>query len=157
MHCLLFVFICKDSLFWRILLMQELSSIHWLISGSVKTEQMEIANSKRPGELLNWEDIQKMKYSWNVACEVMRLAPPLQGSFREALNDFMFSGFSIPKGWKVSPHSVIHWQWHICTLNTIYNYYSFALSNFAHIVILECKFNPQESRMLSRTWEIRSD
>ncbi|XP_057467392.1 beta-amyrin 28-monooxygenase-like [Actinidia eriantha] len=67
----------------------------------VYKEQMEIAKSKGPGELLNWDDIQKMKYSWNVACEVMRLAPPLQGAFREAINDFMFNGFSIPKGWKI--------------------------------------------------------
>ncbi|TMW95491.1 hypothetical protein EJD97_008754 [Solanum chilense] len=67
----------------------------------VYTEQMEIAKSKGPGELLRWEDIQKMKYSWNVACEVLRLAPPLQGAFREALSDFMFNGFSIPKGWKI--------------------------------------------------------
>ncbi|XP_021278523.1 beta-amyrin 28-oxidase [Herrania umbratica] len=67
----------------------------------VYKEQIEIANSKAPGELLNWDDIQKMKYSWNVACEVMRLAPPLQGAFREAINDFIFNGFSIPKGWKL--------------------------------------------------------
>ncbi|KAF8400112.1 hypothetical protein HHK36_013408 [Tetracentron sinense] len=77
------------------------------VYNEVYKEQMEIAKSKAPGELLNWEDIQKMKYSWNVACEVMRLAPPLQGSFREVITDFVYSGFSIPKGWKLywSTHS----------------------------------------------------
>nr|AFK79029.1 cytochrome P450 CYP716A41 [Bupleurum chinense] len=71
------------------------------IYDGVYREQMEIAKSKSPGELLNWDDVQKMKYSWNVACEVLRLAPPLQGSFREVLSDFMHNGFSIPKGWKI--------------------------------------------------------
>nr|CBN88268.1 cytochrome P450 monoxygenase [Medicago truncatula]CBN88269.1 cytochrome P450 monoxygenase [Medicago truncatula] len=71
------------------------------IYDKVYQEQMEIAKSKPAGELLNWDDLKKMKYSWNVACEVMRLSPPLQGGFREAITDFMFNGFSIPKGWKL--------------------------------------------------------
>ncbi|KAI6706679.1 hypothetical protein NL676_009641 [Syzygium grande] len=67
----------------------------------VYKEQMEIAKSKAPGELLNWDDIQKMKYSWNVACESMRLTPPARGAFREAITDFTFAGYTIPKGWKM--------------------------------------------------------
>ncbi|KAK6917178.1 Cytochrome P450 [Dillenia turbinata] len=64
-------------------------------------EQREIANSKREGEPLNWEDLQKMKYSWNVVCEAMRLRPPIAGTFREAITHFCYAGFRIPKGWKI--------------------------------------------------------
>ncbi|KAA8535875.1 hypothetical protein F0562_030878 [Nyssa sinensis] len=71
------------------------------VYNEVLKEQVAVSNTKQRGELLNWEDLQKMKYSWNVASEVMRLAPPLQGNFREAITDFTYAGFSIPKGWKL--------------------------------------------------------
>ncbi|XP_024973858.1 cytochrome P450 716B1-like [Cynara cardunculus var. scolymus] len=66
-------------------------------------EQVEIQRDQegRDDRNLTWDDIQKMKYTWRVAQELMRIIPPVFGSFRKAVNDTSFGGFDIPKGWQV--------------------------------------------------------
>ncbi|KAI3963580.1 hypothetical protein MKX01_020542 [Papaver californicum] len=74
---------------------------HPEVYNEVLKEQTDIIKSKAPGELLNSDDIQKMKYSWNVARESMRLATSSTGAFRQALTDFNYEGYHIPKGSKL--------------------------------------------------------
>lgn len=58
-------------------------------------------NNKRAGEILTLEEVKKIKYTWQVARESMRLFPPIFGSFRKAVADIQYQGFTIPRGWKV--------------------------------------------------------
>ncbi|KAH9609658.1 hypothetical protein KSS87_021459 [Heliosperma pusillum] len=87
---------------------------HPTVYENVLKEQLQIIEEKNPGELLTWIDIQKMKYSWNVVCETMRLRPPSVGSFKEAIKDFTYETFNIPKGYKV------HWSVHSTNKNPKY-------------------------------------
>ncbi|CAI9110012.1 OLC1v1009969C1 [Oldenlandia corymbosa var. corymbosa] len=66
----------------------------------VLKEQQEIARSKGSNDRLSWEDVRKMKHSWEVVCEVLRLLPPGLGGFKEAITDLNYEGYKIPKGWK---------------------------------------------------------
>lgn len=67
----------------------------------VLKEQTAVACSKGTGKLLNWDDFQKMKYSWNVVREVMRVASPVPIGFKKASTDFWYDGYFVPKGWKL--------------------------------------------------------
>lgn len=64
-------------------------------------EHDEIAKNKGDGQTLDWEDLAKMKYTWRVALETLRLVPPIFGNFRRAMQDIEFDGYLIPKGWQV--------------------------------------------------------
>ncbi|RWR92221.1 taxane 13-alpha-hydroxylase-like protein [Cinnamomum micranthum f. kanehirae] len=50
---------------------------------------------------LTWNEVQKMKYTWRVAQELMRQIPIVFGSFRKAIQNITFAGYDIPKGWQV--------------------------------------------------------
>lgn len=65
-------------------------------------EQEEIAIGKTNGEPLKWEDLVKMKQTWRVAMETLRMDPPVFGGFHEALKDIEYGGYLVPKGWQVS-------------------------------------------------------
>ncbi|GJN32486.1 hypothetical protein PR202_gb21000 [Eleusine coracana subsp. coracana] len=62
----------------------------------------EVAKGKGDGEaLLTWEDLGKMKFTWRVAQETLRVVPPVFDNFRTAIQDVEFGGYTIPKGWQV--------------------------------------------------------
>ncbi|CAL5086409.1 unnamed protein product [Urochloa decumbens] len=66
-------------------------------------EHDEIAGSKGDGgeAALAWEDLARMKLTWRVALETLRMVPPIFGNFRRATRDIEFDGYVIPEGWQV--------------------------------------------------------
>ncbi|GJN06639.1 hypothetical protein PR202_ga24390 [Eleusine coracana subsp. coracana] len=79
------------------------------ILDKVTNEQDEIARNIRPEDALTWDDVARMKYTWKVAMESLRMVPPVFGSFRTATKAIEYQGYHIPQGWKVfMAHSVRH-------------------------------------------------
>ncbi|KAM0846954.1 hypothetical protein ACQ4PT_055333 [Festuca glaucescens] len=68
-------------------------------------EHEEIAKDKADGEALTWEDLSKMKFTWRVAQETLRIVPPVVGGMRTAVEDVEFDGYLIPRGWQVHTNS----------------------------------------------------
>ncbi|XP_055835001.1 beta-amyrin 28-monooxygenase-like [Solanum dulcamara] len=67
----------------------------------IMEEHNEISRQMIPRKELCWNDIQKMRKTWSFVNEVLRNTPIVQGIFREAMEDFTYEGFHIPKGWKI--------------------------------------------------------
>nr|GMD51356.1 cytochrome P450 716B1-like [Ipomoea batatas] len=68
---------------------------------AVLKEQEEVALSMSSEGLLTWEDLSKMKFTWRVAMETMRMFPPIFGGFRQTAKDIEYGGYLIPKGWQI--------------------------------------------------------
>ncbi|XP_045787024.1 taxadiene 5-alpha hydroxylase [Trifolium pratense] len=100
-NVVLLVFAAHDTTSFAVAMTFKMLAQHPDCYGKVLQEHINIMRNKGRGESLNVEDIKKMKYTWQVARESMRLFPPIFGSFRKAITDIEYEGFTIPKGWKV--------------------------------------------------------
>ncbi|CAO2141391.1 unnamed protein product [Urochloa humidicola] len=81
------------------------------VYAEVLQEQVKIARGKAPGEALTWEDLSKMKYTWAVVLETLRLVPTSFSILRKAVDDVEHGGYLIPKGWSVmNAMTMTHWD-----------------------------------------------
>ncbi|XP_068654579.1 taxadiene 5-alpha hydroxylase-like [Aristolochia californica] len=99
-NVVLLVFAAHDTITSAITMICKKLGEHPECYSRLLQEHLEILR-KKEGEELTMEDIQKMTYTWQVSRESMRLIPPIFGSFRKAVVDIDYLGFTIPKGWKV--------------------------------------------------------
>ncbi|GMH10008.1 hypothetical protein Nepgr_011849 [Nepenthes gracilis] len=101
-NIVLLIFAAHDTTSFAIAMTFKMLALHPDCYSLLLQEHMEITRSSgRASEDLTMEDLKKMKYTWQVVRETMRLFPPIFGSFRRAIADIEFEGFTIPKGWKV--------------------------------------------------------
>ncbi|XP_024994741.1 taxadiene 5-alpha hydroxylase-like [Cynara cardunculus var. scolymus] len=100
-NVVLLVFAAHDTTSYAITMTFKMLANHPDCYSLLLEEHEDIARNRKPGEVLTFDDVKKMEYTWQVARETMRLCPPIFGSFRKATSDIDFEGFTIPKGWKV--------------------------------------------------------
>ncbi|KAJ6730684.1 TAXADIENE 5-ALPHA HYDROXYLASE [Salix viminalis] len=100
-NVVLLVFAAHDTTSFAIAMTFKMLAEHPDCHSLLLQEHDDIMSRRRPGENLTLEDTKKMKYTWQVARESMRLFPPIFGSFRKAIADIEYEGFTIPKGWKI--------------------------------------------------------
>ncbi|XP_043702255.1 taxadiene 5-alpha hydroxylase [Telopea speciosissima] len=100
-NMVLLVFASHDTTSFAIAMTCRMLAHHPNCYALLLQEHVKIMESKRPGETLTLEDTKKMNYTWQVARESLRMFPPIFGSFRKAIVDIQYEGFTIPKGWKV--------------------------------------------------------
>ncbi|PSS16395.1 Taxadiene 5-alpha hydroxylase [Actinidia chinensis var. chinensis] len=100
-NVVLLVFAAHDTTSFAVAMTFRMLAHHPNCFSLLLRENNDILSKKRDGEKLTVEDTKKMKYTWQVARESMRLFPPIFGSFRKAIADIEYEGFVIPKGWKV--------------------------------------------------------
>ncbi|KAG5015535.1 hypothetical protein JHK85_021671 [Glycine max] len=74
--------------------------VYPLVKAFTLTLYADIKKSKGSNAALDWDSRQKLKYTWVVAQETMRLYPTAPGALREAITDITYEGFTIPKGWE---------------------------------------------------------
>ncbi|KAI9128292.1 hypothetical protein K1719_001285 [Acacia pycnantha] len=71
---------------------------------AVKTEQMAIYEANEQGKKpLTWTLTRNMPITYRVIQESLRMASIISFTFREAVEDVVYKGYLIPKGWKVMP------------------------------------------------------
>ncbi|KAI3465897.1 hypothetical protein Pfo_022560 [Paulownia fortunei] len=100
-NVVLLVFAAHDTTSFAIAMTFRMLAHHPNCYSILQKEHNDIMSSKRPEESLTYEDTKKMNYTWQVARESMRIFPPIFGSFRKAIEDIEYDGYTIPKGWKV--------------------------------------------------------
>ncbi|GLJ28364.1 hypothetical protein SUGI_0558120 [Cryptomeria japonica] len=85
-------------------------ALHPHIYQNILQEHKDVLIGKPPNEPLRWEDIQKMRYTWKVALETLRMVPPIFGLFKRATKDVQYEGYTIPKGWQLYCGASTHWS-----------------------------------------------